>query len=208
MNTHSSRKGLFKTSCFFWDYGFTRTVRFSVLKSPYLVTLARLDSCSELSSFAAGEPIGLAVFKDREQDISSQVAYVYAFCQAQRVVVVQDDQSQALEELQQFLSQDSGHEFATDSATAKLILSRAAVAMSINEQPPTTGAGKMRSLGKVNMKCRGRLEIMHVLTAALRAVCFEGASRASTMKAEENNDEQARDTDGEDVEEEENIDWL
>ena len=81
--------GLFKTSWFCWDYGFARTVHFSVLnKSPYLVTLTRLDSCSELSSFAAGEPIGLAVFKDPQQDISSQMAYVYAFCQAQRVVVL------------------------------------------------------------------------------------------------------------------------
>ena len=177
MNTHSSRKGLFKTSWFFWDYGFTRTVRFSVLKSPYLVTLARLDSCSELSSFAAGEPIGLAVFKDREQNISSQVAYVYAFCQAKRVVVVQDDQSQALEELQQFLSQDSGHVFVTDSATAQLVLSRAAVAMSINkleEQPVKS------HLGKVDMKCRGRLEIVHVLTAAFNAAYFEKKSRTST----------------------------
>ena len=45
---------------------------------------------------------------------------------------------------------------------------------------------------------------MHVLTAALRSACFEMAARASTMKAEENNDEQTGDTDGEYVEEEEN----
>ena len=181
---------LFKTSWFFWDFGLTRQVRLSRLtdKPPYSVTLTRADDCSELSSFATGEPIGLAMFRSGVSE--SQPVDVYAFCQGQRVVVVQDDQPQCSAELKRFLSQESGHEFV--SKDARRILSRADVPISFKKANSGNVPGLM-SIGNVKMICHGRLQIVQVLKAALAAVRCELLTRESAVEAEDDNDEHGED---------------